>query len=692
MADPPLNFENFSGAHDFLVGQQTINVIAGSQYLSNSGVDLIARLNPVPDASHTRDRKTSPPDSACFPGTREGVIKEVITWADAVDLVPETREEEVGTTASALVVYTPIPHVYWLHGFAGCGKSAVSLKIADIFEESGRLLASYFFFRNAGYRSTMKRFAATLASQLASALPATAPFIETALRTDLGLLSNSVSLTRQLERLVFKPFQEAMKEDLLKEALAKRPYIIVIDGLDECDDRREVEEFITCMLAFFDEHPTVPLRMFIASRVEQHIRERLETVGVRLGNLDSHSPLEDIERYLQASFQMAATRDRIIRAYVRVCGSWPTKSDIDRLIKHIRGSFVLASTMFQYIIQPPTQEDPRTPMDRLPLTLEMNGLDGLYAQTLARSQHFPHFHDIISTITVLRHPLPIVWIAGLLDIQAFEVVRVLLNLQAIIHVPGTDVEGKVTMCHTSLRDFLTTESRSGFFFVPPSFHLHLSYYCFFSVFERSERRFRDYDWQYFDAHWRSFVKSTACDFINEIEQFKARQPLLVNRLPYHVFLCSMFFYTLFRPQSRPSIDSSYLLTKCTTHLALAVECPDRRIRFWLEGGLPYNLWDDGFGIAQITEHTYQTLQCDLQGALTAMHANFPEILECQRSSPETKKEFAISRGHCSGIDVFNALTWIVARARFKWEELRMTPPPPLKLLLRVHGTRLILQL
>ncbi|KAJ2930714.1 hypothetical protein H1R20_g6382, partial [Candolleomyces eurysporus] len=492
MAYPPLNFENFSGAHDFLLGQQTINVIAGSQYLSNGGGDLIARLNPIPDASHTRDRKTSPPDSACFPGTREGVIKEVTTWADTVDLVPGNGEGEVGTTISALVVHTPTPHVYWLHGFAGCGKSAVSLKIADIFEESGRLLASYFFFRNAGDRSTMKRFAVTLASQLVCALPATAPFIETALRTDPGLLNNSVSLTRQLERLVYKPFQEVMKGDLLKEAFAKGPYIIVIDGLDECDDRRGVEEFINRMLAFFDEHPTTPLRIFIASRVEQHIRERLETVGVRLGNLDSHSPLKDIERYLQASFQMAATRDRIIRAYVRVCGSWPTKSDIDKLNKHIGGSFVLASTMFQYIIQPPTEEDPRTPMDRLPLTLEMNGLDGLYAQTLARSQHLPHFHDIISTITVLRYSMPIVWIAGLLGIQAFEV--------------------------------------------------------------------------------------------------------------------------------------------------------------------------------------------------------FPEILECQRFSPGMKKEFAISRGYCSGIDIFNALTWIVARARFKWGELRMTPPTSLELLLRVHGTRLILQL
>ena len=32
----------------------------------------------------------------------------------------------------------------------------------------------------------------------------------------------------------------------------------------------------------------------------------------------------------------------------------------------------------------------------------------------------------------------------------------------------------VTMCHTSLLDFLTTESRSRCFFAPPSFHCHLA--------------------------------------------------------------------------------------------------------------------------------------------------------------------------------------------------------------------------
>jgi hypothetical protein len=83
---------------------------------------------------------------------------------------------------------------------------------------------------------------------------------------------------------------------------------------------------------------------------------------------------------------------------------------------------------------------------------------------------------VIYTIALVFEPLSITAIAELLGIQTFEVLDVLVNLKAIIHIPETD-ELPVTLCHTSFRDFLTTESRSGRFFAPPSHHLYLSYRC-----------------------------------------------------------------------------------------------------------------------------------------------------------------------------------------------------------------------
>jgi hypothetical protein len=508
--------------------------------------------------------------------------------------------------------------VYWFHGFAGSGKSAISLEIARIYAGSGRLLASYFFFRNAGDRSGMSRFAVTLASQLAAAVPATTSFIQAAIDAEPGLLTPGVSLATQMERLVYEPFWAAVKRGVIVKALIKGPFVVVIDGLDECEDKQGVTEFIDHMLNYFQRHPSIPLRFFIASRVEEHIRTRLQNDGVLLGNLDSHSADKDIEMFLQGSFKAASVNDRVVQAYVRAHGKWPTKLLMDQLVQHIGESFVLASTIFKFIVQPATEEDPSTPMERLPLTLKINGLDSLYAQTLARSQHLPHFRKIISTIALLERPLSITGLADLLGIEGFEVIHVLLNLQAILHVPGTDEGDEVTVCHTSLRDFLTEESRSGEFFAPPSFDLYLSYHALSSIFEKSDGPACDYGKGYFWNHWISFVESDACDFIKEVEQFKARQPLRIDGIPYSAFLCTVFFSCIFLETFD---DALYALAESANQLALTVECPDHRIRLWFQERVLFYLPPDLKTTVQVNEETFETLKHGLQSASNAIRAN-----------------------------------------------------------------------
>ncbi|RXW12476.1 hypothetical protein EST38_g13378 [Candolleomyces aberdarensis] len=366
-------------------------------------------------------------------------------------------------------------HVLWLYGYVGCGKSAIALAIALKFERRKRLVGSFFFFRNTGDRSRMTKFATTLACQLAAAIPEAAPFIKKAVKEEPGLLGSS--LVAQLRRLVYEPLQAATKRvRLLNTFLLKGPFLIVIDALDECEDRKGVEAFIEDMLDFFKKNPLVPLRFFITSRVEQHIQGHLNNNQVRLENLVNHCTRDDVDTFMSTCFEVEKSRNFVIKAYIQKHGDWPAKKDKDQLVDHIGGSFIFASTLFKYIVDP--TNDQSTPMDRLPHTLNMNpGLDTLYSQTLSRSQHLPHFYNVISTLALLLEPLSIVGIAELLGIETFEVVRVLVNLQAIIHIPGTD-DLPVTMCHTSLRDFLTTESRSGSFFTHPSFHVLLTDRCY----------------------------------------------------------------------------------------------------------------------------------------------------------------------------------------------------------------------
>ncbi|KAJ2928236.1 hypothetical protein H1R20_g8857, partial [Candolleomyces eurysporus] len=423
--------------------------------LAVEGKSLFELLKPITDASHTRDRKRSPPDSACLPGTRKGVIRWIVSWVSSSVLIRRR-------------------HILWVYGYAGCGKSAIAQEISERVQSEGRLLATFFFCRNAGDRSEIGRLPNTLANQIATSLPETVPLIEAAVKAEPELLQvkSSFSLGARLQRLLYEPFKAAAGQASLAKYFLSTPYLIIIDGLDECDDKEGVQEFIATTLRFFKHNPSIPLRIMITSRVEHHIHSLLTTGGgVLLKDLADHCSRDDIENFMQTVFDAKTKSDPVIQAHIRQNGSWPSRADSQKLVDYIGGSFIFASTLFKFIFESSTSDvDHSTPLDRFPLALNIDpGLDGLYTQTLARSECLPHFTEIISSLALLARPLPISGIAELLDIQASAVAHVLVDLQAIVQVPGTD-DAPVNFYHTSLRDFLTTESRSRRFFAPPSFH------------------------------------------------------------------------------------------------------------------------------------------------------------------------------------------------------------------------------
>jgi hypothetical protein len=440
----------------------------------------------------------------------------------------------------------------------------------------------------------MIRFAVTLASQMMAAIPATKSFYKAAVEADPILLTPATSLTTQLERLVYRPFIASLDWGLTFSTVWYGPYLVVVDGLDECEDKVEVKEFIEHLLDSFKRHPSIPLRFFITSRVEQHIQECLNSDGVRLDDLVAHGSEDDILTFLEISFARRVEKNPVLAAYVQSNGQWPTRTDLKMLVRHIGGSFIFASALFKYIVEP--SDDGLNPITRLPLTLDMDpGLDGLYAFTVARSQRLPHFSDVIYTITLVFQPLSLTAIAELLGIQTFEVLDVLVNLQAIIHIPGTD-ELPVTFCHTSFRDFLTTESRSGPFFISPSYHLKISYCCSGIVFRERQPNIETpsllvtaYSWGHCVEHLNKFLEETSEEHI--LEAFEQLPHLPEQTLPVHLLPFTYILYWLFVDHyyTRPK-EAFHAVTRCIELLALALECdpqPDR----WLCGafselGLP----------------------------------------------------------------------------------------------------------
>src|SRR6188768_3003439 len=94
----------------------------------------------------------------CHPNTRVAVINRLISWIN--------REMDFNTL------------ILWLYGAAGAGKSAIAHTLAERCEKYGGLLATFFFWKTAAERNNVSRFVATIAYQVACAIPASRRLIE----------------------------------------------------------------------------------------------------------------------------------------------------------------------------------------------------------------------------------------------------------------------------------------------------------------------------------------------------------------------------------------------------------------------------------------------------------------------------------------------------------------------------------
>ncbi|KAJ3504046.1 hypothetical protein NMY22_g18052 [Coprinellus aureogranulatus] len=299
-------FNAFPGAHHFSVNDLRIVNHSHTYVGSGQHFDLARALNPLHDASHKRNRKVAPPDSSCLPGTREKVFSEVRSWING------SQTNDNSPSHSSLVGGGgAVKCVCWMHGYVGCGKSAIAQSIAEEYARIHRLAASFFFFRNAGGRSTIDQFAATLAHQISINVPGAKALIELAIFEDPGLLQPTCSLENQLEHLVYRPLAVALPKSGIR---ADAPFLIIIDGLDE-------------------------------------------------------SSLEDIVSFLEAAFTQARKHHRPLR---EMGAEWPGSQAIHALADYCDGSFIFASTIARFILDGAGPADPRTPMERLPFALKVN--------------------------------------------------------------------------------------------------------------------------------------------------------------------------------------------------------------------------------------------------------------------------------------------------------------------------------
>ena len=179
------------------------------------------------------------PPPRCHPGTREKVTQEIVQWI---------QEENSSFD------------IIWVNGRAGIGKSALMQTIAEI---DGIYFGGCFFFRRAVAGCSVKdHLFSTLAYQLAMNVPGMLEYVDRAMTRDISLTKKSAA--GHLKRLIIEPIRQL--------PIPPRPIIIIIDGLDECEDFNAQRDILT-LIAQVTTDPGVTIRFIISSRPENQIYE-----------------------------------------------------------------------------------------------------------------------------------------------------------------------------------------------------------------------------------------------------------------------------------------------------------------------------------------------------------------------------------------------------------------------------------
>jgi len=391
-------------------------------------------LRPLSDATHTRAGHVP----RCDPGTRLAVIAQIRQWLD-------------GHANDKRAV------VCWLNGPAGYGKSALAQTIAECYAAERRLLGSFFFLRGAGERSRISRLIPTLAHQISLTVPGAKPLIERAIEDEPALLGLTLSAAHRLRRLVIEPIHlNTSRVSYSSEDVSSfvKKQIVVIDALDECDDKAEMANFIDVLLTASSGGIHLPFRILLTSRVEEHIRKKFDSSEARLLyrlELQNFDARLDIKVYFQRGF--GCIYDQNQRIMQSIPKPWPSTRDLTALLDKAGSSFAFATTLIQHI---GGDCMPHKALQKL-LASGVNSLDSLYEQVLSSASWTEDFHQILGTIMVLQNNKSISFLSSLLSLHHEEVICELLEVQSIIKIPGDDNE-PIMLYHTSLWDFLTLKS------------------------------------------------------------------------------------------------------------------------------------------------------------------------------------------------------------------------------------------
>ncbi|KIJ28371.1 hypothetical protein M422DRAFT_270371 [Sphaerobolus stellatus SS14] len=186
-------------------------------------------------------------EKECLSGTRAELITEILEWINSPNSKMNGGKEQTN----------PNPHqsIFWLHGVAGSGKSAVAHTIGHILSRIHQLGSFFCFDINQEADLRHVKIFRTITADLADQYPAFKLALAPAIDHDL---CGTNDLSRQWKNLLLEPAHKA-------ENSFEGPIVIIIDALDESGDSTTRTKLLSLLVSGAHELPS-NFRFLVTSR------------------------------------------------------------------------------------------------------------------------------------------------------------------------------------------------------------------------------------------------------------------------------------------------------------------------------------------------------------------------------------------------------------------------------------------
>ncbi|KAJ3564807.1 hypothetical protein NP233_g8052 [Leucocoprinus birnbaumii] len=445
---PPPGF--FANSSNFVIQQAAFTSI---NVLTN-GNTVLQHLAPYTDPRAAVDSSARWPPPSCHPGTRVSIVNNLMSWLD---------------DSSRLWNFI------WLHGSAGCGKSAIAQTFAEKCSELGRLGAAFFFSRP-NKRSDPKTVIPSLAYQLATNCPAYKTIIASQLSDDPQLLSKALPV--QFRKLIIEPFAYLQHQG---DTSVQQPFLILLDGLDECHGELAQCEFVKLISETVRVKKNLPLIWLICCRPEAHFRYIFSRIVYCYKwelEIDEECR-NDVDRYLRDEFYE-------LQCKYNIDSLWPPAERFAVISGGASGHFAFADTAIGYV----GDEEYANPVQRLDeliafiqhfelasVTNPLARLDLLYKQILSEIPddifpitwrifgHLIYVSNVNCQVMHLTKSAQI--LCNYLDVDQGTFYSALRRLYSVVFVPSPEdaLDDRLWFYHASFQDFLCDKNRSGKFFI-----------------------------------------------------------------------------------------------------------------------------------------------------------------------------------------------------------------------------------